>query len=159
MALVLVEAIYPKTGRWRSTRISRRTHSFDSCREQCNAALPTRRSLGEKMKNRTLRFGFALALTASFAFAQTKQVRPVQKARQRVAPAPSAPLPMYVLTEFDSTSRTLPPLFKGHDVTLVYSALEERKKQSEKSEFETTLQWHQRQDRLLLEPVIGLRRR
>jgi hypothetical protein len=55
----------------------------------------------------------------------------------------------------DRTLEKLPPNFKGHYIALVYSTLEERKKESEKSEFETTEQWHQRQETLLPKPIIG----
>lgn len=102
-----------------------------------------------------------LCAVASFAvprheaFGQTSGSQEARKPGEETAPIPPAPVQTYASSELDRTLEKLPPNFKGHDIALVYSALEERKKQSEKSEFETTEQWHQRQETLLLKPIIG----
>jgi hypothetical protein len=102
-----------------------------------------------------------LCVFASFAvprheaFGQTSRAQEARKPGEEKAPIPPAPVQTYASSELDRTLENLPPNFKGHDVSLVYSVFEERKKESEKSELETTEQWHQRQETLLLKPIIG----
>jgi len=102
-----------------------------------------------------------LCVVASFAVPRHEalgQTRGLQKARklgEQKAPPPPAPVQTYASSELDRAIEELPPNFNGHDIVFVYSALEERKRQSDKSEFETTDQWHQRQAALLLEPIVG----
>ena len=89
------------------------------------------------------------------ALAQTAGSQKARGPGQERAHAPSAPVQTYASSELDRTIEKLPPDFNGHDIASVYSALEERKRQSEKSEFETTEQWHRREETLLLDPIVG----
>jgi hypothetical protein len=62
---------------------------------------------------------------------------------------------VYSSSEFDPRNDSLPPNFKGHDIARVFEALVELKNTSEKSEFETTEQWHRRQDTIQQNSIIG----
>jgi len=97
----------------------------------------------------------SLALPRHEAFAQATASPQSQKAGHTKAPTRSAPVQTYASSGLDRTVEKLRPNFNGHDITVVYSALEERAKPTERSEFETTEQWHQRQANLRLPPIIG----
>jgi len=97
----------------------------------------------------------SLAVPRHEAFGQAIGSQKAREPEEEKATTPPAPVQTYATSELDRTIEKLPPNFNGHDIALVYSAFEERKKESEKSEFETTEQWHQRQAALLLKPIIG----
>lgn len=97
----------------------------------------------------------SLAVPRHEAFGQARGSQNARKPGEGKAPIPSAPVQTYASSELDRSTAKLPPNFNGHDIAFVYSALEERKKQSEKSEFESTEQWHQRQALLLEKPIAG----
>jgi hypothetical protein len=74
-----------------------------------------------------------LCAVASFAaprheaFGQAGGSQEARKPGGEKAPAPPAPVQTYASSELDRTIEKLPPNFNGHDIALVYGALEERK--------------------------------
>jgi len=58
-------------------------------------------------------------------------------------------------TEFDLNAKSLPPLFKGHDIAQLSLKLAAKGASEGKGEFETTEQWQQRIKKEESEPILG----
>lgn len=58
-------------------------------------------------------------------------------------------------TEFDLNAKSLPPLYRGHDVAQLSLKLAAKGESKGKGEFETTEQWQQRIKKEEAEPILG----
>ncbi len=91
-----------------------------------------------------------LLIPHSTAFAQRRIA-----SKKRVSSDAQASLRGFELIPFDLEKEELPQHFLGHSLIAVYATLATRKRQEAKGEFEPTIDYHARMEKLRKRPLVG----